>query len=521
MGLFLVGVEERYPKEILTGRVPVEGNVVSCLLKDPTLLDDNKNLDNSFFLTKDGLFYFSLVKFLREKKYNAIDEVTILSNCSEEYINKYKDLGGFDEIQHMTDIVDTKNFDAYLDVLYRENTICRLYKDGFNLFTKQTNSKGHEFTPIELFRKMPNDQVMDWYDAKLSSYETSSSSKIIEEGSIGFSDAFLEECCEGTENGVPFDCAGVNLKGRKMMVSPFLSKQILGFRDGTLSMMAGYSSTGKSSWWVGVLFALLSQGRHILVISNEERKSVFETRFLVYLVWKYCGYGKLTKKNMMAGNLTDEDRNQIKIARDYWNKNFANKLEFVAVTEMDMTVNKKLIRNYVRRKGVDTVLLDTFKIDFNNTSESRTDLDLVRDSRDLDSLAKKYNIIMLASLQLAMNSKGVLFLTSNQLSNSKQIVEVTENLLMMRNAYKEELDPNNKKFFCYPYRMEVNEETGEWEKKPFKPDKDKVYRILFFSKTRTGANSEDTGKAFLLEYQGDHVLFTEKAWCTPQHGLIQ
>ena len=128
---------------------------------------------------------------------------------------------------------------------------------------------------------------------------------------------------------------------------------------------------------------------------------------------------------------------------------------------------------------------------------------------------------MLASLQLAMNSKGVLFLTSNQLSNSKQIVEVTENLLMMRNAYKEELDPNNKKFFCYPYRMEVNEETGEWEKKPFKPDKDTVYRILFFSKTRTGANSEDTGKAFLLEYQGDHVLFTEKAWCTPQHGLIQ
>ena len=123
-------------------------------------------------------------------------------------------------------------------------------------------------------------------------------------------------------------------------------------------MMAGYSSTGKSSWWVGVLFALLSQGRHILVISNEERKSVFETRFLVYLVWKYCAYGKLTKKNMMSGNLTDEDRNQIRIARDYWNKNFANKLEFVAVTEMDMTVNKKLIRNYVRRKGVDAVLLD-------------------------------------------------------------------------------------------------------------------------------------------------------------------
>ena len=76
MGLFLVGVEERYPKEILTGRVPVEGNVVSCLLKDPTLLDDNKNLDNSFFLTKDIFFANT-----------SNSHTSILENFSEIEIN--------------------------------------------------------------------------------------------------------------------------------------------------------------------------------------------------------------------------------------------------------------------------------------------------------------------------------------------------------------------------------------------------------------------------------------------------
>ena len=100
---------------------------------------------------------------------------------------------------------------------------------------------------------------------------------------------------------------------------------------------------------------------------------------------------------------------------------------------------------------------------------------------------------MLASLQLAINSKGVLFLTSNQLSNSKQIEEVCDNLIMMRNVYSEEIDPSNKTYFCNPYRMEKVGE--EWVANTYQPDDSKVWRMLFYTKTRSGSNSEDTGTA--------------------------
>ena len=187
---------------------------------------------------------------------------------------------------------------------------------------------------------------------------------------------------------------------------------------------------------------------------------------------------------------------------------------------MDMSINKKLIRKEVLKHGVDVVLIDTLKLDFNNMSTARTDLDLVRDSRDLDAIAKKYNIIVLCSLQLAMNSKGTLFLTSNNLSQSKQIIEVCESMLMMRNVYPEELDEHDRRFFCHPFRKKFDSKTNEWKEEEYEPDINKVWRMVFFSKTRSGSNSEDLNRAFLMSYDGDHSRFVEEAWCKPAHGTI-
>ena len=53
------------------------------------------------------------------------------------------------------------------------------------------------------------------------------------------------------------------------------------------------------------------------------------------------------------------------------------------------------------------------KLDFDDTNNNQTWVSLIKDSREFDKIAKKYNIIMLASLQLAMNSKGKLFLDIN------------------------------------------------------------------------------------------------------------
>jgi len=126
---------------------------------------------------------------------------------------------------------------------------------------------------------------------------------------------------------------------------------------------------------------------------------------------------------------------------------------------------------------------------------------------------------MLASLQLAINTLGKLFLDSSVLSMSKQIKEVLEGLLLMRTVYAEELDPANKKMYCRPFRLtKVND---KWIEEPYEPDVNAVWRMLFVDKTRSGSNSSDTGCAYLLKFSGEHGIFREICQCRPRHGRIE
>ena len=500
----------------MKGRVETEGNVVSCFFKDMLLLDEVA-LEQRDFVTSDGLFYFSLLKQLRSKGFYSLDEVTILSNMSEDVIERYDACGGWETIQHQIDIINEKNFDTYIDILYRENILLHMHRDGFNLL-KEIDANSKSIVPLAMFRKMSAEEVTDWYEARLSSYGTGYSSKIIEEEEIDFDDEFIENCQEGLENGVPFDIAGYDVNGEEINCFPFLSRQVNGLLEGTLTMMGGYSSTGKSTWWVTVIMALLNYDRKILIISNEESVKKFKIKFVVWLLGKRNRYFKLTKKKMMSGDLTEEDKKQLASVQKYWRENYKGRVKFIAIADANMSTVKKKIRENVLRYGYDTVLYDTFKLDFDSVGNTRQDLSLIKDSRELDALCKKYNIIGLASLQLAINTIGKLFLDSSVLSNSKQIKEVLEGLYLMRNVYDEELDPKSK-YYCKPFRLKkVND---KWIEEEYQPDRNAVWRMIFPDKTRSGANSSDTGVAYLLKFSGDHAIFREVAQCRPRHGEIR
>lgn len=516
IGDFITGVKEKYPVQLLKGRVETEGNVISCFFKDMLLLDETRFTANDF-ITKDGRYYFTLCKKIRESGFSYLDEITILSNCNEHIVERYEALGGWETIQHQIDIINLNNFEVYADNLYRENILLRLNDDGFNLL-REIDVNGKSVVPIKLFRKMDAESVLDWYEARMTTYGTGYSSKILEEEEIDFDDEFFENCAEGLENGVPFDMAGYDVNGNEMNCFPFLSRQINGLLDGTFTMMAGYSSTGKSTWFVTVIMALLFRDRKVLIISNEENIKKFKIKFIVWLLGKHFRYFKLSKKKLMSGDLTDEDRKYLKCVQEYWRENFKGKLKFIAIADANMSLVKKKARENILRYGYDTVLYDTFKLDFGNASDTRQDLSLVKDVRDLDAFSKKYNIIMLASLQLAIHTMGKLFLDASCLSNSKQIKESLENLFLMRNVYDEELDPSNKKYYCRPYRLKkVND---KWIEEEYEPDRNAVWRMLFTDKARSGANSSDNGQAFLLKFSGDHCIFREVSMCRPKHGMI-
>lgn len=516
MAEFITGVKEKYPAALLKGRIEAEGNVISCFFKDMLLLDDT-TFEQKDFITADGLFYFSMLKNLRKKGFYSLDEITILSNMNEDVIGRYEDCGGWEAIQHQIDIINVQNFDTYIDILYRENILLHMHDDGFNLL-KEIMVNDKPVVPLKLFRKMTAEEVTDWYDARINSYGTGYSSKILEEEEIDFDDEFIESCVEGEENGVPFDIAGYDVNGEEINCFPFLSRQTMGLLEGTLTMMGGFSSAGKSTWWVTVLMALLNYDRKILIISNEETVKKYKIKFMIWLLGKRNRYFKLTKKKMTTGDIDKISREQLKDVQEFWRKNNKGRVKFITITDADMSIVKKKIRECALRQGYDTVLYDTFKIQEGDFSSARQDLSLVRDSRELDKLGKKYNLIMLASVQLAEYMKGKLFLDASCLSNAKQIKEILENLFLMRTVYDEELDEKSK-YYCRPFRLK---KVGDkWIEEEYTPDRTAVWRMLFVEKTRNGSNSSDTGIAYLLKFSGDHCIFREVAQCRPKHGEIK
>lgn len=94
---------------------------------------------------------------------------------------------------------------------------------------------------------------------------------------------------------------------------------------------------------------------------------------------------------MSVGDINKESREQLKDVQAFWRKNYKGRVKFIAMNDADMAVIKKKVRENVLKFGYDTVLYDTFKIQESDFSSSRQDLSLVRDSRELDKLAK--NII--------------------------------------------------------------------------------------------------------------------------------
>jgi replicative DNA helicase len=515
--VFITGVDKRYPKEVLDNRDLCEGNVIAIIYKDILILDEI-DLKSSSFITQDGRFYYEIASNIRKKGFNVIDEVTILSECGDIVVNGYEARGGWDNIQEIMDLVNDKNADTYIDNLYRANIILSLHDLGIDLL-KPVKHEKQDIIPLKLFKKMDSESVLEWYESKMNDFSTGSSNKVLEEGDLEITDEYLEGLQEGLESGVPFDVCGKDINGDEIHCLPYISNQVGGWLDGTLNMLGGFSSTGKTTILTTILMGMAHRGKKTVIISNEQKSSPFKIQFLTWILAKYFRYYKITKRKLKnKDELTDEDRIMIKKAQTLWNNEYKKYFKFIQIADADISLVKKKVRKYVLNDGFDAFLYDTFKLDIESSDGKQAHLELVRDSRALDKLAKKYDVIGLANVQLAESLRDVLFLNASVLSYSKQIKEVLETLLLMRTTFSEELDPENKKYYCKPFKRV--KKGDKWTEEPYQADLKAVYRTIFFEKNRNGESSNDTGIAMLLKFNGGNGTFTESAFCRPKNGKM-
>lgn len=348
MSKFISGAE-KYPKELLDGRLTIEGNVIGVIFQDPLLIDEC-NFKTTDFITKDGAFYYALAKQLRQAGYTVFDEVTILSTVSENIRNAFEERGGYETIKNMVDIVNSKNAEKYLDNLFRENIMLKMFDDGFNLTSPITYNE-KEVTPYKLFRTMDSESVLDYYEARLSEYGTGFSSKILEEEELEITDQFIQDLADGLENGVDFGSAGEDVNLEPINCFPFLSKQISGLMHGTTNVVAGYSSSGKSTFWITIIMGLIYRGEKVLIISNEQKSKVFKVNFLVWIAYKYYHFYTLTKSKVISGNMTEEEMGMLKKCMKHFNDNYKGKIKFIAIPDSDMALVKKKIRQAALKDG--------------------------------------------------------------------------------------------------------------------------------------------------------------------------
>lgn len=516
---FVSGVFDLYDEKLLESRLTEEGNICGCLLNDLTLYDDC-GLSSNDFVTKSGRMLFTIGKEIRDKRCYTFDEITFLSNVNEDIKDKINnEFGGFRQIQNVMDAVSLKNYDSFLDDLNKSNIILALSRKNFNLLDEMTLDNGKKVVPYQLFKKLTASEVIDFYEGTLSTLDTKiNSSKIVEQGFIDFDDAFLERLENKEEMGVSFGEAGVNINGDIIKTFPFMSSNILGVKHGTLNCWAAHSGAGKSTYMITVLMSLISQGERFTIVTNESSISDVKIQFLVWTLTRCLDYWEVSKKKLSSGNLTDKDKQMIQEARKYWKEHYLKAIKITSLSDADARLTCQIIKKDITRGGYSGFLVDTFKLSMDVGNNDTFWMSLIRDTRSLTEIAMKYNVIGLMTVQLALNSLNRCWIDASCLSNSRAIKETLSNLIMFRKVTDLELDPSSP-YYIHPFRHKQKED-GSWYEEEFLPDRSKVWRLFFIDKCRRGADSNDTGIAYLVRYDGDFCGFYESAKARPTHKLI-
>lgn len=503
---FIIGISDQIDERLLENRLTIEGNAVAIFLQDLTVYDDI-NFNSEDFITRDGRFLFNLGRTLRKGGYSYLDEVTVFSKCKQEIIDRINAMGGYKTIQHLINVVNNKNSDAILDDLTKSNVLIKLYKSGFNLFTEMTLDNGKKITPIKLFEKFNSTEVMDWYEAQISGLSCVNNSKITGDEYLSFDDGFFEKLKEGKTMGASYADAGADINGDKISTFPFLNNSTMGFGTG-LHALVGYVGNGKTTMALEMIMSLVANGKKFIIIENECPLSDLKIIFLEFILYRYFGYSKLSRRKLRSGGFTEEDLVMLKKAGKYWDEHYKKSIRMVSLMDADAPLTCQIIKNAILREGYNGFLVDTFKLDTAGAKDNFW-ISLISDSKKLNAIALKYDVIGLITVQLALSTVGRLWIDESCLSTAKGLSEILESCIAMRRVQPEELIPGSP-IYCAPFRSKQNEK-GEWFEEPYEADPTKVWRMWFIVKNRKGMSSNDNGVTYLVRYDGDHCSFYETA----------
>lgn len=446
-----------YPKELTEKREMIECNYIFTLYKNPSLMEDYKNIRNTVdILTDDGIFYYGIAENLYKSGYQAFDNITITTFLKDKPTlqQSFEERGGFSTIQSITALLNEENIDVYYDDLIKSNMLLNLYSDGFNVLKD-----------IDKFKQMNSEELYNYYDYKLNDVCVSKIEKIKPENLSAGYDEYITEWNKG--NSIGFKIG-----------APLLNYRLAGVHKKNLLLHLAHIGNGKttSAIWLYVLPAI-ADGHNVCIIANEQSADEWRQMVLATVLFNKINYRGMNRQKLLRGNFSDEEIEHLKLAAK-WLEDQPGKIVFFEMNDYGINNIQKIIKKYSKLENTSYFIVDTLKPINENSERSWADFSEV--AKNLFSLSKTQNVAIVCTAQLSSESMARRFLDLSCIGKSRAIAETATSVVMFRTMTKEEKE-----------KLEIYEwGNGSGKSKdPKKLNKDKDYIIVFTPKNRYGATN--------------------------------
>ena len=446
------------PKEIIENRNVIECNWIFSLYKDLSLVDDYKNVVNTEdIITEDGIFYYGLIQGLAKNGYQVADNMSIheyLSN--KKTVNKsFEERGGFSTVKKITDLISINNIDTYYEELVKNNLLIRLYNSGFNIMQN-----------LDKFKDMSSEDIYNYYDYQLNNISVGKIEKIK-----------VEDLSSGYEEWIKRADSAKNVGFR--VGSSLMDYQLAGIHRGGLTLYLGGIGQGKSSSSVSLfILPAIEDGNDITILCNEQTADEYRSMIISTVLFSRIGNVRdMNRMSITLGNFDDYKRQKLREAAD-WIEKQPGKIRFVELQNYDITSVRKIIKQQ-SKLGCSYFFFDVLKNVEDASEKAWAELSDV--AKKLFGLAKKENVAIIASAQLASDSMNRKYLDLMSVGKSRAISECATTVIGFRPIMNNEIDK------IKPWKYQKNKDGSNKKiKEVYDLDADKHYIMQFIMKNRCG-----------------------------------
>lgn len=483
------------PNRITENKDRVEASFVFSLWNDPKSYRTFRNkIDDTskFFTSSAAQFYYTLGLEMFQKGYSEFDKVSVETYVSStpSIRNEYDRLGGYSTYSDIKSGVKKENSDGFYNDILKMNCLKDLHDKGFSIIADW-----------DKLRRMTLDQIKRYYTYQLNNVMLDKTSGV------------EIETMEITDDDMGYFIEGLGMGYSIHHTSPLLNHSTLGLHEG-VTIIGGGSGTGKSSFISGVLLrSWIKDKIPACIIANEEDSRKWKTVLISMVAYEMFGNKALTRRRLKMGNFTKAEREMLETVRDKINKDYGKTIQFVKLYGYSPE-EVELVIDMMSARGIKAFVYDTFKA----SDDANARDEMKETSKVLFQCADRNGAMLVLTMQLALYMSNIRHLQMDNISSSKQTVEVAGEVFLMRGLWEDEVTGG--KHDVKAYRYATHPKTGEYLKGiDGKPIKDFIkieegehsdYMLLFVAKTR----NDKRDKIILYKVNGDYSIWEEIGYCT-------